>query len=44
METKANIARDILLPWLKAMKVMYEEKNLIPTLELLIEDIENGEV
>lgn len=44
MELKANIGKDVLLPWLKAMKTMYEEKGLIPTLELLIEDMENGEL
>lgn len=29
-----------LIPWLKAKKLGYEEKGLIPTLELLIEDLE----
>lgn len=29
-----------LLPWLKAKKLAYEEAGLIPTLELLIGDLE----
>lgn len=41
MELKANIGKDVLLPWLKGMRKMYEDKGLIPTLDLLIEDMQN---
>lgn len=44
MEIKGNIADSVLLPWLKQMKAVYEEKGMIPTIELLIEEIEEQRV